>query len=128
MKNVIDYNKRLRRERKKFSISNKVLQYRNYTYTQCIEQLIEMILCSCSQPAALQLAKKIIFKLSKNRNKKKVFYKVEADEQIKVSSKEMVYNWLKNNTYLADEALEYFKESNFTKQDGFMFSDLDDKN
>lgn len=40
----------------------------------------------------------------------------------------MVFRWLRKNSYLDEEKLELFKEKCFSKEDGFLFSELDDLN
>lgn len=65
MKNVILWNKRLRRDRKHLNTANRILSYRNITYSQALEETLEMMLQSTPDPVLLQTAKKTILKLSK---------------------------------------------------------------
>lgn len=65
MRKVIVWNKRLRRERKALNTSNRVLQYRNATYSQALEETVQMVLQSTPDPAVLQTAKKVVLKLAK---------------------------------------------------------------
>ena len=79
MKKVILWNKRLRKDRKQLHTANRVLEYRNLTYSQSLEHTIEMLLKSSPEPATIKIAKKIISKLAREKNRKHHFSKQEAD-------------------------------------------------
>lgn len=86
-KRIIQWNKRLRKDRKHLYTANRVLEYRNHSYSQALEQTVEMLLQTVPEPATIQTAKKIIQKLGKEKNRKRHFYKKEEDESFNKSTK-----------------------------------------
>jgi len=65
MRSVIAWNKKLRRERKQLTTANKIMDYRIVTYSQALEQSLEMLLQSTPEPNQIQMAKKIMAKLGR---------------------------------------------------------------
>jgi hypothetical protein len=80
MKKVIIWNKRLRKDRKSLNMANRVLEYRNQTYSQALEQTVEMLLKTVPEPAAIQTAKKIVEKLAKEKHRRRHYFKKEEDD------------------------------------------------
>ena len=71
MKKVILWNKQIRRERKHLFTAKRVLEYRNITYFEGMEQSIEMLMQHTPEAHLIPTAKKILLKLARERKKKK---------------------------------------------------------
>lgn len=87
-----------------------------------------MVLQASPDPVVLQTAKKIITKLAKEKARRRKNFKGEVEADVSENTREVVFRWLRKNSYLDEERLELFKEQCFTKEDGFLFSELDDLN
>lgn len=87
-----------------------------------------MLLQSVAQPATIQTAKKIIQKLGRERNRKRNFNKRDSDEEFTNNIKEMVYNWLKNNSCLNEDIFTFLNDSKKEKQSCFIFEEIKDHN
>ena len=124
MKKMIIWNKQIRRERKHLFTAKRVLEYRNATYFDGMEQSIELLMQNTPEAHLIPTAKKILAKLAREKKKKKKqFYKKEVDSEVYQEAKEFVYRWLRKSA-ISDE-VAYLQEGLITR-DAFDVEEIND--
>ena len=64
-----------------------------------------MVLQASPDPIVLQTAKKMITKLAREKARRRRNFKSEVEGEVESTTRDVVFRWLRKNSYLDDEKL-----------------------